>query len=266
MANQRRPRSVITRTMKQVLAPFGFIRAKDLLVRAQGDQVHGLDVQTFRSQSEYTINITFHYSFLRGLVRFEPTPLDEFHVVDCVFRSRLGHFLSGVEEGAYLEKRGRDEWWPCFPTDTEFELLLKQRLLRSVKVLDEYAEKWSDPSYFLKLIPPEVLAEEVPIEGVQPGTPSGDSIPKVWTLMPRWCPDVFELSYCLSEIALRERQYAAVVGYADIGIAQELNKWYEPRKEVLRELRAKAIAKQSEAGKNGEGGTTKRRLRNPPKR
>jgi len=137
-------------------------------------------------------------------------------------------------------------------------MLLKQRLLRSVEILDDYSTKWSDPGYFLKLIPPSVLAEEVPIEGVAPGTPSGDSVPKVWKLLPKWCPDEFELSYCLSEIALRENKFAAAVGYADIGLAQELSKWYEPRKNVLRELRAKAIRELPNAERGEALGAAKR--------
>jgi hypothetical protein len=239
MAKQRQPRSVVARVMKQVLTPLDFIRAKDLFVRARGDQVHGINAQTSRGQLEYYINVTFHYSFLRGLLRFERPSLEEYRVVDCVFRSRLGFFLSPADV------RGHDEWWPCYPTDAEFEVLLRDRLLRGVKVLDECSTQWSDPSAFLKLIPPHVLAEEVPIEGVEPGTPSGDSIPKLWTIMPKWCPDEFEVAYALCEIALREGQFAAAIEYADIGIAHERQGAFEADKDILRSLKASAVAKRA---------------------
>jgi hypothetical protein len=231
MAKAKRPRSVISRVCKQVLLPAGFIRAKDLFVREHNGQVHGIDVQTSWGQLEYAINMTFHYAFLPGLFGMRHKPLEEYHVVDFVLRSRLGRFVAG-----------HDQWWQCTPVDAEFETLLRERLKTAVRILDDCAVKWSDPNYFLDLVPPSVLAEEVPIEGVEPDEPAGTSVPKVWKLLPEWCPNIFDFAYVLCEIALREHRLTAAQGYADIALAQELGERYQWQKDLVRALRAKAVA------------------------
>lgn len=238
MAKGRNPRSVITRVCRELLVPAGFQRAKDVFVRERNGQLHGIDVQTFRRQSEYTVNLTFHYSFLPAASAMKHQALEEYWVVDFVLRSRLGHFVAG-----------HDEWWPCMPADAEFETLLRTHLKTSVGILDECSRKWSDPVYFLDLVPPAVLAEEVPIEGVEPDEPAGTSVPKAWKLLPEWCPHVYEFAYILCELAIRVGRFADAIGYADIALAEELGDNFQWQKDVIRELRAKAVAAQSRPAK-----------------
>jgi hypothetical protein len=237
MAKRRSPRSVITRVCKELLFPAGFERAKDIFVRERSGQLHGIDVQTFRRQSEYSVNITFHYSFLPSLSAMKHQALDEYREVDFVLRSRLGFFVAG-----------HDERWPCVPADGAFETLLRAHLKTSIGILDKCSRNWSDPVYFLDLAPPSVLAEEVPIEGVEPDEPAGTSVPKVWKLLPEWCPNVFQFAYVLCEIAIRAGRFADAIGYADIALAQELGDRVQWKKDVIRELRATAVAADSRAG------------------
>ncbi len=239
MAKKPSPKKVIARVVNEVLPPAGFMPAEKILVRACGDQVHGLNVQTMWGQLEYCVNIMFHYRFLASVSTMEHTPLHEYREVDFVLRARLGKFLDGY-----------DAWSSCTPADAKFEARLRQHLEASLDILDDCSNKWSDPAYFLRLAPPAVLAADVPVEGVEPPIPSQNTIPRIWSLLPEWCPDRHDFAYALCQIAMREGQFADAIKYADIALTAELGEHWQWQKDRLRTLRAEAIVARGGRGED----------------
>ncbi|MCK6472930.1 MAG: DUF4304 domain-containing protein [Planctomycetes bacterium] len=84
-------RSIRLKVMKECLLPEGFVKGKGgTYVRKCGNQIHLIDFQAMTFGYEYAVNVCLHFDFVIPLFHRREIELDEFDVLDCGLRGRLG--------------------------------------------------------------------------------------------------------------------------------------------------------------------------------
>jgi uncharacterized protein DUF4304 len=93
-------RSIRRSVMKRILHPAGFIETKNATyVRKQDNQIHVIYFQGSKWGGQYTVNLGFHYAFLKPVLSRKPVALSRFHFLDCAFEARIGRFKVGRDQG-----------------------------------------------------------------------------------------------------------------------------------------------------------------------
>src|SRR5262249_23690915 len=91
-----------SQVMKRLLLPGGFVHAKGgTYVRKADDQIHLIDFQPSQWGHGYTINLGFHYGFIKGFFHDKRLAPAAFHLLDCALFARIGDFAPG----------GTDTWY-----------------------------------------------------------------------------------------------------------------------------------------------------------
>ena len=132
-------RSIRLAVMKRVLLPAGFVKGKGgRYVRRISDQIHLIYFQPDKWGHRYTVNLGFHYEFLKPLFARKRIPLPQYHLLDCALQARIGFF-----------KCGRDKWFEYGDNRTRLEEQLKQNATDALQILSRYSKRWVDPRIWL---------------------------------------------------------------------------------------------------------------------
>jgi hypothetical protein len=135
-------RSIRKSVMKQLLVPEGFVVAKQAtFVRRVDNQIHLIYFQGSKWGGSYTVNLGFHYAFMKPLFARKRIPLHDYDLLDCALQARIGPFLTG-----------NDKW---FEYGTDRKLLcetLEQNARDSLTILARYSKRWANPKYWLKYL------------------------------------------------------------------------------------------------------------------
>jgi len=144
-------RSIRRSVMKRILLPLGFIEAGNATyVRRENDQIHLIYFQGSKWGGSYTVNLGFHYAFMKPFFARKRIPLSKFDLLDCAFQARIGPF-----------KVGRDQW---FDYGTDRKVLgetFEQNVTDSLKILSRYSKKWADPWKWLLPSTREALSKRL---------------------------------------------------------------------------------------------------------
>jgi hypothetical protein len=129
-------RSLREQATKKVLQQAGFVKGKYAsYVRRQGLQIHFINFQSHNREATFTINLGFHYVFLRPIYTMRKMPLTELCEVDCFMRARIGRFRNEHE----------DTWFEYGNDAAAYRTLVEQLARDCLAIFDKYAERWRDP-------------------------------------------------------------------------------------------------------------------------
>ena len=128
--------------LKNILAPAGFVKGKELFVRHAGNQIHGIGYQTSTWGGVYFVNVGFDYDFLPPKLAMDkkPWPWPEYHILDFISWNRL--------ENRVQFKDYPQEWNYWGDLDAVQENVNKTAK-DAIEVLDRLSQQWKDPSDFL---------------------------------------------------------------------------------------------------------------------
>ena len=134
-------RSIRLAVMKRVLLPEGFVKGRGgTYVRRVGDQIHLIDFQPYRWGHSYTVNLGFHYEFLKPFFARKRIKLKDYHQLDCMFDARIGDF----------SKHRHDTWIEYGASRQQLEKTFEENAALCLKILAEHQKKWADPRRWLK--------------------------------------------------------------------------------------------------------------------
>lgn len=129
--------------MKRLLLPEGFVHARGgTYVRKAGDQIHLIDFQPSQWGHSYTINVGFHYGFIKGFFHDKRLAPAAFHLLDCALFARIGAFVPG----------GIDTWYDYGTDRDQLQSVFEQNTLACLKIFMLQAEKWQHPKKWLENI------------------------------------------------------------------------------------------------------------------
>jgi hypothetical protein len=129
-------RSIRLNVMRKVLFPAGFRRGNNATyLRRQDRQIHLVNIQPNKCGGTFTVNLGFHYAFLRPAHRLRRILLVDMSEVDCTMRARIGFFLPA----------GKDVWFEYGNDPAALATSLENLARESLAILDRYRERWKDP-------------------------------------------------------------------------------------------------------------------------
>ena len=128
-------RSIRESVMKRLLLPEGFVKAAHATyAREREGQIHLLYFQGSKWGKSYTVNLGFHYSFIKPFFASKQIPLREYHFLDCAFQSRIGDHLTG-----------RDVWFDYGTDRAALTKCFEQNVADCLEALAKYSERWASP-------------------------------------------------------------------------------------------------------------------------
>ncbi|HEY3968733.1 MAG TPA: DUF4304 domain-containing protein [Planctomycetaceae bacterium] len=137
-------RVVRVREMQRLLIPAGFVRAPEgTYVRQAGNQIHLIGFQGAKYGGSYTVNLGFHYAFAPGFFHAKRLRPDEYHLLDCAFRTRIGSFIPG----------GLDRWFPYGDDREQLRATFKKNVALCLATFVRFSRKWEEPAQWLAKIP-----------------------------------------------------------------------------------------------------------------
>jgi hypothetical protein len=133
-------RSIRSAVMKRVLLPAGFVKGRGgTYVRRSGDQIHLIDFQASRYEHQYTVNLAFHYTFLRPLFARRTIKLADYSQFDCGLRARICDFT----------KSKLDQWFDYGTDRARLQQNFEQNARDCLKVFQTAANRFRDSSRLL---------------------------------------------------------------------------------------------------------------------
>lgn len=145
-------RSARIAVMKRLLLPVGFVKGNGgTYVRQQGDQIHLVDFQASMWGHSYTVNLGFHYAFIPGFSQAKLLPPNEFELLDCAWRARIGAFTPD----------GREIWFDYGTDLANLTDTLESNAIGCLNVFERWSKKWADPSCWLKNTNPNSINKRV---------------------------------------------------------------------------------------------------------
>lgn len=98
------------------------------------------DFQASRYGGEYTVNLGFHYSFVPPLFHSKRIPTCNFHLLDCMFKARIGFFLPDK----------RDTWYQHGNDVEQLKVTFRDNTAVCFSVFKRFATLWQDPARWFK--------------------------------------------------------------------------------------------------------------------
>jgi len=147
MLTARKIREIRSKVFEEELRPHGFERGTYMYIRHSGRQLHGIDIQTEGVRQEYTINLSFHFDYIRPyLNRFSKKPLTEYTNLDFGLNNRLGILAYGF-----------DKWWKYPESIDQCRSDSREIAISAIRYLNECEVKWMDPEKLLNALTPSLL-------------------------------------------------------------------------------------------------------------
>jgi hypothetical protein len=198
------------KAFEEVLKPAGFISGEHLYVRKVGRQIQGIDYQTARFASEYTLNLGVHFDFVPTFFKAKAGDIVEYDLLDFLLMGRPSMITTG-----------RDDWRPLSDDMEGLRNGFVDDYRKSLEILDECARGWADPAAWLALMPPEIFEIEESDEPEFILAPKSTPPRPVYLALPGWFPDEFKLCLALTMIAGESGDMTLARRYAQIGMRHD---------------------------------------------